>query len=450
MKRSLPRLIAPLAALLPLLLSPGCGPHELTLPPDPPAAVEQPIVAGTPYNGHPSVGLLMVKLGSSGAICTATLVGKRTVLTAAHCVYPGNTHQLQLAGKVYTTTAVSRHPQYGNSSSGAVNDIALIRLNSAPPVTPSVVSRAAPFPGQDITIIGYGKTSTNAKDSGVKRKAVNKVSSVYSTRFTFSGSGGGEGNTCSGDSGGPAFAMVDGKEVHLGVHSMASNPCGSRGINTRTDAFFDWLNAESGGDLHEHKPDKEPPVVTIVSPKAGDEVRQNFTLQVQAKDDVGVTELELFRDGASQGKRSGGAASFELQILGGGAHTLKVEARDAAGNVGRAEVTVTVVPPKGYGAACDEHLDCISTLCAGDPYRGTRFCSVECRQGGAACPQDGICLPVAGAAMQLCAPAIPISDGPTETEGSCAVAPPGSPLPTGTLLGLAPLLALLALRRRRR
>ena len=37
----------------------------------------------------------------SGGTCTSTLVGPRTLLTAAHCVPNGSTATLQLPGKVY-------------------------------------------------------------------------------------------------------------------------------------------------------------------------------------------------------------------------------------------------------------------------------------------------------------------------------------------------------------
>jgi MYXO-CTERM domain-containing protein len=412
----------------------ACGPQELELLPDPVSA-ERPVVNGKTYNGHPSVGHLIIKSSKGASTCTATLVGKHTVLTAGHCVYPGYTHYFKLASGTYSSTKVVRHPQYSLGSQGAKYDIALIRLNSDPPITPSQVARKAPFVGQKITIIGYGVTSSYVKNSGVKRMAKNTVATVTSTRITFNGSSGETGNTCSGDSGGPAFAMVDGREVHLGVHSMASQPCGSRGINTRTDAFYSWLMTQSGGDLYEPPPDTQNPTVSIASPAAGAEVRQDFSVRVKATDDVGVTSIELFLDDKSQGKQSAKEATFELIGVTVGQRALVAEAKDAAGNTSRAKLLVTVVPPKAYGARCKEHLDCKSVLCAGDPYRNERFCTLECVQDKN-CPQQAPCLPVAGAALHVCG--LPLDEVDPEEEGSCSVASPAhGTLSWILLLGLA-------------
>ena len=423
----------------------ACGPTELVLEPDPIRSDERAVVNGKTYNGHPSVGRLLIQVGGGAASCTATLVGKSTVLTAGHCVRPGATHMFRLTSGNYSTTKVVRHPSYvPNSQSGVNYDIALIRLNSNPPETPSVVSQTAPSPGQKITIIGYGVTSSSKKDSGTKRIAENSVAQVTSTRFTFSGSGGNTGNTCSGDSGGPAFAVVEGQEVHLGVHSMASQPCGSRGINIRTDAFYSWLKTQAGGDLYEPPPDTQKPSVSITVPENGAEVRQDFAVRVKATDDRGVTSVELLLDDKSQGQQSSGVTSFSLSGVDLGQRSLVAEAKDAAGNVARVKAVVTVVPPRLFGARCSEHLDCKSVLCAGDPHASGRFCTQECLKTSNDCPQEAPCLPVAGASLFVCGRPL---DAEETTEGSsCNIssAQPGPPV--GALLLLA---GLLLLRRRR-
>ena len=428
-----------------MMLAAGCGTGALDLPADPVTSQARPLVNGKQYSGHPSVGRLVIQLGGSGASCTATLVGKHTVLTAAHCVYPGANHRFKLGSGTYSTTQVVRHPQYTKTSQGASYDIALMRLQSDPPETPSEVSRKAPFKGQQLTLIGYGVTSTNAKDSGIKRIAANSVYQVTSTRFTFSGSGGDKGNTCSGDSGGPAFATVDGREVHLGVHSMASRPCGSRGINTRTDVFYSWLKTQAGGDLYEPPPDTSAPVVTITRPANGGEVRQDFTVQVMASDDRGVKSVELLLDGTRRGQEQGGQVAFSLSAISLGQHTLTAKGVDAAGNTGTATIKVTVIPPKEYGASCKAHLECKSALCASDPSRGVRFCSEPCQLNQGDCPQQAPCLPVSGAELHLCGLSEEAAD--PGDEGSCSVAQ--GVAPEGALLPLV-LVLVMAWRRRAR
>ena len=438
-----------LASVTTALLAAGCGPQdELVLPPDPVQA-ERNIVNGKTYSGHPSVGRLIRKVGSSGASCTATLIGKHTVLTAGHCVEPGGNHTFYIGGKSYNTNQVARHQKYSSTTTGGAQyDIALLKLSSDPAVTPSMIAEKAPYKDQAITIIGYGITQTGLSDSGTKRMGYNKVDQITSTIFTFSGASGSTSNTCSGDSGGPAFAVVDGQEVHLGIHSMASRPCGSRGINTRTDVFHDWIKQQSGGDVYEPAPDTTPPTVTISEPASGAAVRQSFTVKVQAKDDQTVASVELFIGTKSLGKKSGQAdVEFWLADVQVGSHTLKAVAMDVAGNKGEAQAAITVVPPKGYGAQCKEHLDCKSVLCAAIPGQDLRFCTQVCKAEQNTCPSDAACLPVSGVTMHLCGLPGGVILGGEDPDGSCSISATTSE-PAGP--AILALFALLMLVRRRR
>ena len=439
------------ATLTVAILAAGCGSQEVLLLPADSAEIERAIVNGKTYKGHPSVGRLIRMVGAAAASCTATLIGKRTVLTAGHCVSPGGNHTFHIAGGSYSSNKVARHQQYSSTSSGGAQyDIALIQLNSEPPVTPSIIAKKAPYAGQKITIIGYGITATGRTDSGTKRIGYNTVYQVTSTQFTFSGASGSESNTCSGDSGGPAFATEDGREVHLGIHSMASRPCGSRGINTRTDVFNAWIHQQSGGDVYEPPKDTQPPTVAFTAPANGAAVRQSFEVKVAPRDDQTVASVELFVGTKSVGTRPGAAeVAFFLTNVQVGAHTLKAVATDGAGNKGEALLQITVVPPKDYGAQCSEHMDCKSVLCAGIPGLATRFCSRVCDSNNNDCPSNAACLPVAGANMQLCSlpgTALPPGgDGDDTVEGSCDVS--GSRDPAGP--AMLALLGVLVLVRRR-
>src|SRR5512135_434460 len=76
------------------------------------------VVNGKTDTGHAAVGLL--KLGSS--LCTGTLIGSRTVLTAAHCV-EGTSAKFEIAGKSYDVAQMTPHPGYSSAVLN-VNDIA--------------------------------------------------------------------------------------------------------------------------------------------------------------------------------------------------------------------------------------------------------------------------------------------------------------------------------------
>jgi hypothetical protein len=84
---------AVLSSVSALLLS-ACGGAE----PDALSRRADQIVAGSLYEGDPQVGLLLTQAspGTGVSICTATLVGKKTAATAAHCVEPAGQHLLVL------------------------------------------------------------------------------------------------------------------------------------------------------------------------------------------------------------------------------------------------------------------------------------------------------------------------------------------------------------------
>ncbi len=233
--------------ILPILLTVialGCGPQPEPWEEELPGWAVPPITDGTTYNGHPSVGWLHI---NNSTLCTGTLIGSKTVLTAAHCIQTGKSHVFYVGGSSYTATSTTFHNGFNPTTKD--NDIAIVTLATAPTVTPTPISGWAPTVGQSLTLIGYGKTSSGSDDAGTKRTATNTVATVSSQKFTFNGTGGGIGNTCFGDSGGPAFASFDGTEVQVGVTSGGSDPCGTLGVDMRADAYYSWINIKSGGDL---------------------------------------------------------------------------------------------------------------------------------------------------------------------------------------------------------
>jgi len=342
------------------------------------------ITNGKPTSGYPSVGAL------SG--CTATLVGKKTVLTAAHCVSKGGTYGFTVGGSKYSGKAV-RHQSY--NSWQLSNDIALILLTQEPPVTPTPISNAAVSVGTEVTLVGYGVTSEYGNDSGIKRVAKNTISSLSAKEFVMLGSGGTIGNTCYGDSGGPAFATINGNFVVVGVTSRGSF-CGKDGVDTRVDAFKDWVALSSNNDALQagtapaKPPDDEPPKVTILAPKAAETLKVGqATVKVAATDNVGVVKVELAVGTTQVATLSAAPWDFQVQLT-AGTQTLHVRAHDSAGNTSQATVTVIVTdapppkPPTGppdppgpsgppsppappapgtFGVSCSSNLDCTSGLC---------------------------------------------------------------------------------------
>ena len=96
--------------------------------------------------------------------------------------------------------------------------------------------------------------------------------------------------------------------------------------------------------------DTQPPSAAIVSPANGATVSGAITLTASANDNVGVSAVEFFVDGASVGK--GGSVyslAWDSRTVGNGSHALTAKAADLAGNVGASSpVTINVNNQMSY------------------------------------------------------------------------------------------------------
>ncbi len=450
------RRITPLLALLLLalaLLLAACDGESI-------GALRQSIVNGQPYSGHPSVGKLLI--GSQGGYCTATLIGKKTVLTAGHCIEPGSSYKFQIGGSTYSVASALCHPQYNENvvNSGgatAANDIAVVILAQAPSVTPAAVATSAPPIGLPVTLVGYGTTGENAQDDG-RRMGKTTVGWVNTTEIGWKGSST-TSTTCYGDSGGPSFGTINGQEVQVSVCSRSTGICGVDDIETRVDAYLDWIVSNSNGDVNKGTStttDQQAPKVAITSPADGATVTSPFNVEATVSDDVGVVKAELAEKGVVATTLTSAPWQFQVS-LGPGKHLLAVSGLDAAGNRGVARVTVTVTggaapspdagatapttrTPSlaGFGEACQANADCTSGICAQSG--GVTFCTESC--SSTSCPSGTSC--VSAGTTKLCTRPGTTGNAADETSGGfgCSAGPAGAgpaaslPLPLLLLIGL--------------
>jgi hypothetical protein len=204
-----------------------------------------PITDGTVDAGHPAVGY--VRLDGGGIGCSGTLVGRKTVLVAAHCIWPDHAQVFVLEGSEYASASSVLHPSYDLQTH--LNDIGVLLLERTVHGVPTAVARQARAAGSTITLVGFGATSEAGGDEGVKRQAKNTLSALYTTSFNFKGSGGGVGNVCHKDSGGPVYAGTVEPAIQIGVTIGGQSPCGTEGTATRVDPYLAWLRSASPSDL---------------------------------------------------------------------------------------------------------------------------------------------------------------------------------------------------------
>jgi len=223
------------------------------------------VFSGELDEGHPSAALLT----SAAGRCSGTLIDRRTVLTAAHCVTPAAAIQsstsplvstdgfrvsffldgAQAPARSYGVAQIIRHPRYLNTHGSKdvphemANDLALLILSEdSQGIAPTPIATSAAKAGWRITIVGYGRTAPSAQDSGRKRVGHNTIASVTNTTYVTKNSGGSE--TCSGDSGGPSLILTtDGVEILIGVHSTSG--CTMNTKDTQVSAFTDWIRSNA-------------------------------------------------------------------------------------------------------------------------------------------------------------------------------------------------------------
>jgi hypothetical protein len=295
------------------------------------------IVNGSLTSSFASTGALLIYDDATRTqltgLCSGTLVGCRTFVTAAHCVCANAETAaectpevataperlqvfFQLAGFAQVAT-VTVSPDFDFGEAG---DLAVLQL--AQPIagiTPSAINMVGkPALGTAGTIVGFGRTindSTVRSDAGNKRAGTVTVADCHGVVpdethvcWQFLGS---ESSTCSGDSGGPLFIDRGDGPLLAGVTSGGINgTCEAPDRSFETDVFFyaDWITNEIDDCTTVSPTDQDLRILLSTDGELG---RETAEARFQLLAPAGTTALRAALNGQLAG------ADFDLYVRAG-------------------------------------------------------------------------------------------------------------------------------------
>jgi hypothetical protein len=190
------------------------------------AAAGSRLINGKPVD--PGTWKEVVRIRADGAGCTATVVGPRTIITAAHCAKTGGTATFAIDGKNYSAV-MTRSPIYP----GQDHDVSIgIVTPEITGITPASIGGTA-SQGLGLTLLGYGciNPGGGGGNDGVLR--IGESTIVEFSGYDMVSRKAGGAALCFGDSGGPAFVMNGTKKYLLGINSKGNIQ--DTNYNTRLD-----------------------------------------------------------------------------------------------------------------------------------------------------------------------------------------------------------------------
>merc|ERR1712102_100003 len=265
------------------------------------------IVAGSevrPVHKLPYQVRLQLCRASGCSLCGGTLLNKRYVLSAMHCVYSGKKgwvtnieavvgeHNVQQDWETKAKEQVIRVVDIVHRSDydekNIENDICILKLGEDVKFSKYVVPACLPssasndYTGQSAVVSGWGAISWKGPTSPFLKETTVKITSASDSKCrrmmrpsedSTKLCGYAEGtNSCQGDSGGPLVVKENGKNTVVGVVSYGPGGCVVPNVGViyaKVTGFLDWIQQSIKDGWRDGNTGNTSPPATTAKPNTG-------------------------------------------------------------------------------------------------------------------------------------------------------------------------------------